>query len=390
VLFLTVDALRADMPWTTYDKPIAPRLTALAKQSVVYENHRSTTSYTAQTVATLLSGRYASTLYRTGTFFTNYFESNEWITEAMQKQGVSTMAVHAHLYFDRAPGLRQGFDVWKMVPGLSWNAQTDDSITSDKSANAIVALLQDSSRAKEPFFLWSHLMDPHDKYVAHEESPDFGKNNRGRYDSEVWFTDLHIGKILDALEAQPYAPRTVVIISADHGEAFGDHGMHKHAFEIWEVLTRVPLLIRAPSAKPKRISEPRTHIDIAPTLTDFLGVPALAGFQGQSLVPEVYGERPKSHEPIVLELAEDTNNPARRAIIRGNHKLIVFDKGARRALFDLKSDPGEEKDLSSSLPDKAKELERELTEYFEKLPVVEPSGGSKLKSGRVASGPKGP
>src|SRR5687768_16817890 len=73
VLFLTVDALRSDMPWAGYDKPIAPNLTALAAESVVYENHRSVSSYTAQTVATWLSGRYASTLYRTGMFFTNYF-----------------------------------------------------------------------------------------------------------------------------------------------------------------------------------------------------------------------------------------------------------------------------------------------------------------------------
>jgi choline-sulfatase len=251
VIMLTVDALRADMPWAGYEQAIAPNLSELAKEAVVYENHRSVSSYTAQTVATWLSGRYASTLYRTGMFFTNYFDDNEWITEAMQRKGITTMAVHAHLYFDRSPGLRQGFDVWQMVPGLSWNAQTDESVTGEKSAAAIIGLLSDAARTKGQFFLWSHLMDPHDQYVKHEGAPDFGKDNRGRYDSEVWFTDQQIGKILAYASTQPWWERTVVIISADHGEAFGEHGMYKHAFELWDVLTRVPLIVRAPGAKPQ-------------------------------------------------------------------------------------------------------------------------------------------
>jgi len=390
VIFLTVDALRSDMPWAGYDKAIAPNLTKLAEQAVVYENHRSVSSYTAQTVATWLSGRYASTLYRTGMFFTNYFDTNEWITEGMQKRGISTMAVHAHLYFDRAPGLRQGFDVWKMVPGLSWNAQTDESVTGEKSAAAILELLADPARTGKQFFLWSHLMDPHDQYVKHETSPDFGKDNRGRYDSEVWFTDQQIGKILDYAQKQPWWEKTVVIISADHGEAFGEHGMYKHAFEVWEVLTRVPLLVRAPGAKPARISAARTHLDIAPTISDFMRLPALAGFQGKSLAPEIYGDTPaESREPIVLELAEDSNNPARRAIIVGTEKLIVMDLG-KKVLFDLAADPGETKDLSAERPERVKALSAELDAYFAKLPVTMPFGGNKLRSGKIAGGPKGP
>lgn len=390
VLMLTVDALRADMPWAGYDKAIAPNLTALASESVVYENHRSVSSYTAQTVATWLSGKYASTLYRTGMFFTNYFDTNDWITEAMQKKGIVTMAVHAHLYFDRAPGLRQGFDVWKMVPGLTWNAQTDESVTGEKSAAAIIELLSDPALGQKQFFLWSHLMDPHDQYVKHEGSPDFGKDNRGRYDSEVWFTDQQIGKILEFAKKQPWWDRTAVIISADHGEAFGEHGMYKHAFELWEVLTRVPLVVRAPGAKAQRIAAARTHLDIAPTVLDLMQVPPLPRFQGRSMAPEIYGEEPAElREPIVLELAEDSNNPARRAIIIGTFKLIVFDSG-KKALYDLAADPGELTDLSAKDPERVKTLAAELDAYFARLPVILPFGGNRLRSGKSAVGPKGP
>ncbi len=390
VLLLTIDALRADMPWTGYDKPIAPHLSKLAEESVIYENHRSVSSYTAQTVATLMTGRYASTLYRTGNFFTNYFGSNEWITEAMQEKSIRTLAVHAHLYFDRAPGLKQGFDVYKTVPGLTWNSETDESVTSPKSVEEIIKLLSDPENTKGQFFLWSHLMDPHDKYVKHKESPDFGNDNRGRYDSEVWFTDMWLGKLFEFGEKQPWWQHTAIVISADHGEAFGEHGMYKHAFELWECLTRVPLIIKAPGALPKRITAPRSHIDIAPTVMELMQLDASLGFQGKSLVPEIYGEEgAESREPILLELAEDTNNPARRALIEGDFKLIVFD-GASHQLFNIKQDPGEEKDLAKEQDDKAKELRSKLDAAFAALPVIQPFGGNKLRSGKIATGPKGP
>ncbi len=390
VLLLTVDALRSDMPWNGYDKEIAPNLSKLAKESVVYENHRSISSYTAQTVATMMTGRFASTLYRTGNFFTNYFDSNDWITESMQEKGIRTMAVHAHLYFDRAPGLKQGFDIYQMVPGLTWNAQTDESVTSQKSIPEIIKLLENPENTKGQFFLWSHLMDPHDQYVKHEESPDFGGDNRGRYDSEVFYTDMWLGKLFDFVAKQPWAENTAIIISADHGEAFGEHDMYKHAFEVWDVLTRVPLIIKAPGAEPKRISEPRTHIDLAPTILDLMRVDALDGFQGETLVPEVYGEEePESREPLLLELAEDSNNPARRAIVEGDYKLISFDSG-RLALFNLKNDAGEEKDLFKEEPEKAKELAEKMKAAFDDLPVIKPFGGNKLRSGKIATGPKGP
>lgn len=390
VLLLTVDALRADMPWAGYDKPIAPHLSELAKASVVYENYRSVSSYTAQTVATMMTGRYASTLYRTGMFFTNYFESNDWITESMQSQGIRTMAVHAHLYFDRAPGLKQGFDIYQMVPGLSWNSQTDESITSHKSIPAMIKLLEDPKNTSGQFFMWAHLMDPHDGYTKHEESPDFGDKNRGRYDSEVWYTDLWIGKLLDFAKKQSWWENTAVVISADHGEAFGEHGMYKHAFELWDVLARVPLIVHAPGALAKRIAEPRTHIDLAPTIVDLMKVQGPAGMQGASMAGEIYGDEPESREPIVLELAEDSNNPARRAIIVGDHKLIVFDTGWKKMLFDLRADPAEENDLAEEQPEKVKQLLAQLDAYFEKLPVVRPFGGNKLRSGKIANGPKGP
>jgi arylsulfatase A-like enzyme len=166
--------------------------------------------------------------------------------------------------------------------------------------------------------------------------------------------------------------------------------MYKHAFEVWDVLTRVPLIVKAPGAEPKVINEPRTHIDLAPTIMDLMRLDALEGFQGKSMAPEIYGEAPPdSREPLLLELSEDTNNPARRAIIEGEYKLIVSESW-KKQLFHLKDDPGETKDLAEEMPDKVKDLDAKLQAKFEALPVVAPFGGNKLKSGKLASGPKGP
>jgi len=390
VLFLTIDSLRADMPWAGYPREIAPNLTKLSKEAVVYENHRSVSSYTAQTVAAWLSGRYASTLYRTGYFFTGYSEANDFFTETLQKQGAATLAVHGHMYFARGKGLEQGFDIFDVVKGITFDAQTDNHVTSDKITGRLIELLGDKQYTQRQFFVWAHYMDPHDQYQKHAESPDFGNKNRDRYDSEVWFTDFWIGKLLEFAKTQPWWGRTAVVLTSDHGEAFGEHSMYKHAFEIWENLVRVPLLVLAPGAEPRRIQKPRTHIDIAPTVMDLMGKEPLPSFLGKSLVPEIYGAEPEDREPLALELAEDSHNPHRRAIIQGDYKFMVFDTGWRKSLFNLKQDPGEENDLAQKEPEKLAEMQALFDTTFGKIPSVVPYGGATLKSGKSANGPSGP
>jgi arylsulfatase A-like enzyme len=390
VLLLTVDSLRADMPWAGYPRPIAPNLQKLATESVVFDEQRSVASYTAQTVATWLTGRYASTLYREGTFFTGYAKSNELITEALQAKGIRTMGVQAHMYFGRNKGLDQGFDSWEVVKGVTFDATTDKNVTSEKSAKRIIELLSDPANVKGQFFLWSHFMDPHDEYKKHPESPDFGNKNRDRYDSEVWYTDYWLGKVFEFAKSQPFWNDTAIIITADHGESFGEHGMYKHAFELWDNLLRVPLIVHAPGAEPRHIEEARTAIDIAPTIMDLMGQPPLEGFQGKSLVPEIYGAKAEPRESIALELAEDTNNPPRRAIVQADYKLIEFGPKGPKKLFDLKDDPGELTDLSKKEPEKMAEMVALFDKTFDAIPSIEPYGGMKLSTGKTANGPRGP
>ena len=392
VMLITIDSMRADMPWQGYPRKIAPHLTKLAEQAVVYENAYAVSSYTAKSVAALMTGKYPSTLWRGPTFFTEYSKANTFLAELLQKGGVTTMAGQAHLYFNRGKGLSQGFDIWKLTPGITWNATTDESVTSDKMTKLAIEMLADNAN-KGPFFMWLHYMDPHDRYVLHDDSPKWGRKNRDRYDSEIFFTDTQVGALLAYVDKQPWGSNTAIIVSADHGEAFGEHKMYKHAFALWEVLTRVPLLIKLPGAKPRRIKKRRSHIDLAPTIVELMGQPPYAGFAGKSLAPELTGKAQfGDHEPIMMELPADSNNPPTRAIIKGDFKLIIDQAAPRYRLFDLSADPGEKHDLVKrpAYREKLAEMKKLAAESWAKHPYVAPWGGRKLIGGGRANGPKGP
>lgn len=390
VMLLTVDSLRADMPWAGYPREIAPNLTELAKKSVVYTNAYSVSSYTAKSVSSLLTGRYPSSLYRSGWFFAGFSDANLFLTEVLQPAGVRTMGGHGHLYFDRGKNLNQGFDIWELAPGIRFDSSTDKNITSDKMTDMAIRMLSDEANTSKQFFMWFHYMDPHDQYIKHEGTPDFGKNNRDRYDSEVYFTDSHIGRLFDFAKDKEWWGRTAIIISADHGEAFGEHGMFKHAFELWEVLTRVPLVIYYPGIEPNVISERRSHIDVAPTILELMGHKVPESFVGKSLVPELLGEKPDNREPIVLDLPEDKNNPDRHAIISGDYKLIQKNYGATKLLFNLKNDPAEEHDLAKKEPEKLAEMVALYDKTWQGIEVIVPFGDIALPSGKKANGPRGP
>lgn len=392
VMLLTVDSMRADMPWTGYSRKIAPNLTKLAKESTVYSNAYSMSSYTAKSVSSMLTGRYPSSIYRSGWFFAGFPDSNLFFTEVLQQHKIRTLGGHAHAYFNRGKNLDQGFDEWEVTKGISFDSETDKNVTGGKLTELAISMLKKPENNGHQFFMWLHYMDPHDQYVKHEESPDFGKHNRDRYDNEIYFTDLQIKKLLDYCKSQDWWQKTAVIISADHGEAFGEHGMYKHAFALWEILTRVPLVIHAPGAKAQVIEQRRSQVDLAPTILELMGIKEMPkSFMGHSLVKEVYGAaKPDNREPIVLDLPEDKNNPERHAIIEGDYKLIANGPGVSYSLFNLKQDPGEEKDLSKKEPAKFDEMKALYKKTWESIEVIEPYGGMKLRSGKTARGPRGP
>jgi choline-sulfatase len=338
------------MPWAGYPRPIAPRLTELASRSVQYTRAYSLSSYTSMSLGGFLGGKLPGELTRDGYFFGFYGPENVFFPEVLRAAGIRTLAGHAHGYFHDA-GFDQGFDHWEVVKNLKWNNTTDENITSP-DLEAIAEDLLSGVQADGPrFFAWFHFLDPHDQYLPHPGIGPYGNTPRDRYDAEVTFTDDYVGRLLDFVAQKPWGKHTAIIVTADHGEAFGEHHQYVHGFELWENLVRVPLFFYVPGASPRKIDVPRSALDLAPTVLDLLGVPAttpvvgdggpqVAAFEGTSLFPELFGG-PTPPRDIAIDLPETSDNDRRRALIHDNLKIIAFGKNPYFQVFDLLSDPGE-------------------------------------------------
>jgi choline-sulfatase len=335
VIVLSIDSLRADMPWAGYARPIAPRLTELETRAVSYTRAHSISSYTSMSLGGFLGGRLPSELVRSGYFFGTY-RKNVFFPQLLKKAGIHTMGVMAHMYFQSA-GFDAGFDDWRLVPGITFDPNTDRDITSPAHEKLAEEMLGDPANESRRFFFWAHFLDPHDLYQRHD-GIDWGKSARDRYDGEITFTDRYVGKLLDFIAKQSWADRTILIVTSDHGEEFGEHNMSRHGFEIWETLTHVPLMVLAPGNAPRRIDVLRSTLDLAPTILEFFGVAPDPSYEGHSLVGEIYGG-PAEARDIWVDLPMTSDNGKRRALLHDSEKLLCFDGDTFCKLFDLANDP---------------------------------------------------
>ena len=361
VVMISIDSLRADMPWAGYPRPIAPFLTRLESEAVSYTRAYATSSYTSQSVGGFLGGRLASELRRDGYFFGTYPGRVVFFPERLQAAGIRTIAAQAHGYFRPGhAGFEQGFDVWRMVPGLHWNATTDVDITGERHADLAMRLLGEPANTAGRFFAWFHFMDPHDQYQAHP-GINHGRRMRDRYDGEVTFTDRQVERLVTFIRAQPWGARTAIIITADHGESFGEHGHYRHAFQVWQQLVRVPWFFVVPGAAPRRIEASRSHVDLAPTLLELFGLPPEPEFTGHSLVPESRGAAPEARD-VWVDLARTGNNDRRRGLIHGQYKLTAYGDDSRFELYDIEADPGELTNLARTQPEVYRDMVRRYRE----------------------------
>jgi len=365
-LFITVDALDTDLGFMGFSEwPVSPNLDRLAARSVVYERAYALGTYTAQSLPPLMAGRYPSELRRTAAHEVRYFLDNTFLAELLKERGFATAGAASHFLFAPLFGWTQGFDRFKDT-GSEGDAPPGSHVdlrhSSRLVANEAIRLLADPERTRGRFFFWVHFLDPHKQYLDHP-GHRFGGSNRARYAGEVAYTDEHIGRVLDALEASPLAARTVVVVTGDHGEAFGQHGSYFHGRETWDEIIRVPLVVHVPGLAARRITRRVSHIDLFPTLLDLAGAPPRPDARGVSLVPELAGGS-LPDRPILLEQPKNPYYRMRRVFIDGGWKLhhLVEERSFR--LYDLDHDPGEEHDLSDAQPERLAAIRRRYLEFL--------------------------
>jgi arylsulfatase A-like enzyme len=356
VVLVTVDTLRADLGFMGYDKPVSPNLDKLAAQSTIFTHAYSLASYTGKSIGPMMIGKYGSETRRDWAHFNRFGEDETFLAQRLSRAGVHTMAVHANRYFGKSGfGLERGFDVVDLsASGGKMSLEVADEVTGDKLTDAALAQLAKPENTSKRFFLWVHYLDPHADYVRHEDTSTFGKGGRALYDGEVAFVDRQIGRLLEAIGKAPWGAKTAIVMTSDHGEAFGEHGMWRHGQDLWEPLVHVPLVMHVPGLAPSRVETRRSLIDLVPTVMDLFRLdppsPPRDGtadwVDGASLLPDVLlgeGEKPAERD-VMIDMPGGPFNDPRRALIHGDMKLIISNNSSY-ALFDLAKDPDEHEDL---------------------------------------------
>ncbi|MCU0681380.1 MAG: sulfatase [Polyangiaceae bacterium] len=345
VLLLTVDALRADQPWSGYGFGSTPVLSALAEKSAYFTRMYSVANHTMPSLTAVLSGRYPSELPRDRCPLT-FFQFGGGVASYLSQDGVYTFASQGHAVFLGAIKPDVGFEEWHVLSHVANLKATEGAVTGEPIAAAMNEFLRKQSPGGRRFLAWSHLVDPHDAYVRHADFPASKHPRRNVYDGEVSYEDHVIGTIFETLKAQGLENETAIVLTADHGEGFAEHGYNRHGYTVFEEEVHVPFFLYVPGMTPQHIDTPRSLIDLAPTLAELFGVEAPASWRGHSLLADLGAAAPVPRT-VIVDAPELDTRPGLRAVVRGNSK-VIFTGAQAPKVFDLSADPEEKKPLAAA------------------------------------------
>jgi len=230
--------------------------------------------------------------------------------------------------------------------------------------------------AREPFFLHVNYNDAHQPYTQHPVPPVvwniMSKPNKehliGLYDGEIAYLDTHLESFIKSLAVISPLRDTLIIVTADHGEQFLEHGGYGHGRTLYDELIHIPLLVVWQGKIPagKRAEQVVRQIDITPTILDLLGIEIPSTMVGKPLSSMLFGDDDPDR-PALSQV--DTYEDKRDSLQVGKYKLIVTTKADRgskkRELYDCQSDPEELRDISSQEPHTVQRLEDQLNAIFD-------------------------
>jgi arylsulfatase A-like enzyme len=421
VLLIVLDTLRADhLSAYGYGRPTSPRLDSFAKQGVLFENAFSTTSWTLPSHASLFTGRYSrehrASWKNPGGMFSS---GSPTLAEVLRSRGYRTAAFSANPFWvSRETGLGRGFIRFEdycqsVADGLLRTAYGRafhsavlrrlgfEDIPARRRAQQINGSVLSWIRRdpRRPFFVFANYIDTHDPYLPPEPfaskfsprpprgilntvmrrfDPSLTAAERqaeiDAYDGAIAYLDHHLGRLLDELEGMGLADNTLVVITSDHGEAFGEHGLFLHSHSLYRELVHVPLLVRLPGWVPAgvRVSQPVTNAAVAATVVDLIGAGSNP-FPGPSLAllwrP---ADDPVPEWPApAMELERMPWKPQRYPVRHGSIESLVtprwhfirYEKWGPE-LYDWRADPEETRNLAAG-PEGTSQLAAELDRILE-------------------------
>ncbi|MBS3105479.1 sulfatase [Candidatus Woesearchaeota archaeon] len=408
ILLIVLDTVRADHLTTYgYDLNTTPNLNELAKKSVVFENAVVPSTWSLPSHTSLFTGRY---LFNHGTSKKNQFvgEEETLLPEILKDEGFITSGITANTYIKSRYGIAQGmmsydervdffeyenqytkFDIRSIFIALFSDIIERSTSFGDRTAKEINGKIFKwlDKNKDQTFYLFVNYVDLHHPYYFPEEfmykftDKDYDYDlvdnavevtaerryeyvpdeivdyTTNLYDGGLAYLDYNLGKLFERLGELGLMNNTIVIITADHGEEFYEHGGFLHASTMFEELLHVPLIIYYPEFSPKRVEERVSLVDIFPTVLDFLDIEyAKDEIDGISLLPLLRGNGNFKRDNFVI--SEDYGRPeigeaTLRALYDGDWKVIVVnlsdpDYKLNSSLFNLKNDPNESKNLYNS------------------------------------------
>jgi arylsulfatase A-like enzyme len=372
ILLVTIDALRADHVGAYgYARRTTPHLDALAEEGALFEAAYSPTPHTSYAVTSIMAGKYMRPLVLMGLGD----DSETWASH-LRHYGYRTAAFYPPAVFfidgERFTSVRER--------ALDFEYRRIEFAPAAERAEAVKTYLARQTKDRR-LFLWVHLFEPHEPYEAHPEHP-FGDRDIDRYDAEIAAADAGLGSVVSAVRAA--RPNAVVIVAADHGEEFGEHGGRYHGTTVYEEQVRVPLVVSAPGLiAPKRIAAPVQLVDLLPTVLAGLSIPRPARVRGADLGPLLAGltppEPPTPAPGPKLPGFAFSESDAQTMLARGSLRLVCARKIGACALYDVERDPGEQSDVSAAHP-------VELAAMRAELRAVEASHGRFERQGLRSEG----
>ncbi|MBK7538049.1 MAG: sulfatase [Myxococcales bacterium] len=380
VLLLTIDTLRADhLGAYGYGRATSPAIDRVAADGTVFENAWAHAPSTRYSMPAILTGRLPlQVAYDTSIEgWPGLAPEAITIAEVLRTAGLVTGAITNYWYFDAHRGMDQGVDEYDndnarlhaAVAGQG-PAATRGSSSREQTDKALAFV---DRHAQKRWFLWVHYYDPHYEYEPHPDSVGFGSSRVDRYDGEIRFTDDHVGRLIEDLRRRGLYDRTIIAITGDHGEGFGEHGVDLHGYHLYAPQTKVPLIVRVPGLPARRSTTVAGHVDLLPTLANLTGAAAptasgaphelLAAAMGQSLV-EILAGGPERDRTLWQQLSYEGNHELRGAVTRECHVLYQASPATSWEAYRLDRDPQEEeRDVAGS--DECRQVRQELARWYD-------------------------
>ena len=379
ILLISIDALRGDvLVGQGEDNRRMPELQRFADESLHFRRSYAGGPRTAMGMGTLLVGRYSANInwdlwfwnggrlanpkdmsdeqrekYQGKAIFTTIpaFQPGDSLAMRLQSVGYNTAATPyvPGDFFRPGVGFDKGFDLFDDLTRKEWKAPTTDRI--------VAIALRQLDKLESPWFLWIHLYDPHEN-----------KRSSTRYDTLLGHTDKGFAKLRAALEKRGIYDDTLIGVTSDHGEAFGEHRHRGHGTSLYEEQVRIPMILHVPGVKGREVLHNAATIDLAATFAVAAGA-STVGLDGVNLLPLAFDDRYPKDRPVFTEAHRYTDRSGKRtydikAIVRGDYKVIVDRLRGTAALYDLAADPSELEDVHEQNPDEFAELLAILTSFI--------------------------